>query len=227
MLILKRLISRSARSLGVMLGTLRRGSGHAQGGREGDSDDGRAAAFLSRFSILFFPVFVLLLAGNAHAQTLKPWTGGATPPLALRDLDGREHRLADYRGKVVVVNFWATWCEPCREEMPSMQRLRAALADRSFEVLAVNLAESETRIRRFLEETPLGFPILLDRDSRVAKAWRARVLPVSYVIGPEGQIRYSVIGELDWGGENVRRAIAALLVPEATPPRAELSTSSR
>ena len=77
----------------------------------------------------------------ASAQELKPWSGGVTPPLALLDLEGRPHRLEDYRGKVVLINFWATWCEPCLEEMPSMNRLRASLAGRSFEVLAINLAE--------------------------------------------------------------------------------------
>src|SRR5690242_9980366 len=123
---------------------------------------------------------MLFAACAAQGQGLKPWPGGPTPPLALGDLAGREYRLADYRGKVVVVNFWATWCEPCREEMPSMKALRASLAGRPFEVLAVNLGEPESRVRRFLEQVPLDFPVLLDRDSAVAKAWRARVLPASF-----------------------------------------------
>ena len=149
----------------------------------------------------------------ASAQQLKPWSGGAAPPLALHDLEGWLHRLEDYRGKVVLVNFWATWCEPCREEMPSINRLRASLAGRPFEVLAINLAESEPRIRRFLEQLPLDFPVLMDRDSAAAKRWQARVLPVSFLIGPDGRIRYSVVGELDWMQESVRGAIAALLPP--------------
>ena len=71
-----------------------------------------------------------LAAGTACAAggTMKPWSVGATPPLALRDLQGKEHTLADYKGKVVVLNFWATWCDPCREEMPAMQRLQDKLA---------------------------------------------------------------------------------------------------
>ena len=232
MLLLKRLIAKGSRALGVMLGTSRRGAGHAQGGREGD--DAAAVRFLvcSRppfpaFPRLLLVVSLVLGAPTAIGQGLKPWPGGATPALALKDLEGREHRLQDYRGKVVLVNFWATWCEPCREEMPSMKRLRAALAGRPFEVLAVNLAESEPRIRRFLEQVPLDFPVLLDRDSAAAKRWRARILPASYVIGPDGAIRYWAVGELDWGEEKVRRAIAALLAPAATQPRAGLSASSR
>ncbi len=136
------------------------------------------------------------------AGRLRPWTGGATPTLALQDLDGRLHRLDDYRGKVLLVNFWATWCEPCRDEMPSMNRLRQSLAGQPFEVLAVNLGESEARIRRFAGELSMEFPALLDRDSAVARAWGARLLPMSFLVGP------------DWNGEAARRAIAALLPPK-------------
>jgi thiol-disulfide isomerase/thioredoxin len=158
----------------------------------------------------------------AGAQQLRPWTGGATPPLALQDLSGRAHALEDYRGKVVLINFWATWCGPCREEMPSINKLRAALAGQPFAVLAVNLGETEPRIRRFMEQVPLEFPVLLDRDSAVAKAWRARVLPVSFLVGPDGRIRYAVIGEYDWTQEAARKAILSLLPPGAVPtqPRA-------
>ena len=176
---------------------------------------------------LLIALTLLFVSGMAAAQGLKPWPGGAVPPLALRDLAGREHRLADYRGKVVVVNFWATWCEPCREEMPSMQALRASLAARPFEVLAVNLGEPESRVRKFLEQVPLEFPVLLDRDSGAAKAWRARVLPASFVVGPDGAVRYSVLGAIDWADEKVRRAMLTLMAPGATPPRAALSASYR
>ena len=166
---------------------------------------------------------LLCLATGAAAQQLKPWSGGATPALALRDVEGRPHRLEDYRGKVVLVNFWATWCEPCREEMPSMNRLRAALAGRPFEVLAVNLAESESRIRRFMEQVPLEFTVLMDRDSGTARAWQARVLPVSFLVGADGRIRYSVLGEINWTAESVRKTIVELLPP--IQPRAALRAS--
>ena len=158
----------------------------------------------------------LLLAAAvsfACAQELRPWKGGATPPLALPDLEGRQHQLQDYRGKVVLVNFWATWCEPCRDEMPSMNRLRTALAGKPFAVLAVNLAEPESRIRRFMEKVPMDFTVLLDRDTSVAKGWKARILPASYLIAPDGRIRYSVLGEIDWSNETVRKLIAEMLPP--------------
>jgi thiol-disulfide isomerase/thioredoxin len=109
------------------------------------------------------------------------------------------------------VNFWATWCEPCRDEMPSLERLRASLAGQPFEVLAVNLGEPVGRIERFLERMPLGFPMLLDRDTAVAKAWKARVVPATYVVGRDGRIRYVRYGELDWASEPVRKRIGELL----------------
>lgn len=171
-------------------------------------------------------VILTSCASLAAAQQLQPWSGGATPPLALQDLEGRTHRLEDYRGKVVLVNFWATWCDPCRAEMPAMNKLHASLAGRPFAVLAVNLAESESRIRRFMEQVPLDFPVLLDRDSGAAKAWKARVLPVSFVLDAEGRIRYRALGEIDWAQERVRQAILGLMPREAIQPRAALSASS-
>ena len=151
------------------------------------------------------------LVAAAGAQDLRPWAGGATPPLTLRDLEGRPHRLEDYRGKVILVNFWATWCEPCREEMPSIRKLRQSLAGEPFMVLAVNLAEPESRIKHYLEKVPLDFPVLLDRDTAVAKAWGARILPATFIVGPDGLIHFSHTGELDWSKDSVRKRIVATL----------------
>jgi len=147
----------------------------------------------------------------AAAADLKPWTGGPTPELALADLAGKEHRLADYRGSVVLVNFWATWCEPCREEMPSIDKLRSSLKGKPFEVLAVNLAEPLSRIEKFVAAMPLGFPLLRDRDGTVSKAWKAKLLPASFLIGRDGRIRYVAYGELDWSSDAVRARVAELL----------------
>jgi peroxiredoxin len=152
-----------------------------------------------------------LAAAPAGAAELKPWTGGPAPALELRALDGPGHRLADYRGRVVLVNFWATWCEPCREEMPSMQRLKQKLAGKPFAVLAVNLDEPEARIRKFLAQMTVDFTILLDPGRKIARSWNARILPASFVIGPDGAIRYSLVGELDWSHDQVVSRIAALL----------------
>jgi len=153
----------------------------------------------------------LLAAAPSVAAELKPWTGGPAPGLELRDLHGGGHRLADYAGRVVLVNFWATWCAPCREEMPSMQRLKERLAGKPFVVLAVNLDEPESRIRKFLTQMTVDFTILLDPGKHAAKAWNARILPASFVIGSDGRIRYSLVGEARWDEEQVINRVSELL----------------
>jgi thiol-disulfide isomerase/thioredoxin len=137
-------------------------------------------------------------SASADEARFVPLKDVRTPPLALRDLAGRPHALADYRGKVVLVNFWATWCEPCREEMPSMQRLKERFAAQPFAVLAVNYGESDTRAGEFLKRSSLDLTVLLDPSQDASRAWRVRVLPASFLVGPDGHARYAVIGEIDW-----------------------------
>ena len=161
-------------------------------------------------------IAALVLFSAANGAELRPWTGGATPPLALEDLEGRTHSLADYRGKVVLVNFWATWCEPCRAEMPSMERLRSRLSAQPFAVLGVNMAEPLSRIEKFLAVVPVAFVLLRDRDGAVAKAWRAKLLPASFLVDRDGRVRYLVYGELDWSSEAVRAKVLELLRSSAS-----------
>ena len=164
-------------------------------------------------------VFLNLLLGLAGASgpaqevELPAWTGGRPPSLALTDLDGRLHDLADYRGKVVLVNFWATWCAPCRDELPSLERVRDALGGRPFEVLAVNVAEGESRVRRFMAEVPLRSRVLMDRNGDAQRAWRVRGLPATFLLDREGAIRFWYLGELDWAQPKVLRTIESLLLP--------------
>lgn len=158
-----------------------------------------------------------LLFACAHALAwaqaeLKPWTGpAAAPPIELKTLDGVALTLADLKGKVVVVNFWATWCEPCIEEMPSMQRLREKLRGEPFEILAVNYQEGVPRIRGFLQKVPVDFPIVRDTDGAVARAWKARVFPSSYVVDGAGNIRYTLVGSIDWSAPAVEKTLRRLM----------------
>lgn len=163
----------------------------------------------ARFFLLL--VALAIAAGGAGAAELKRWSGGRTPELVLKELNGTSHDLAAYRGKVVLVNFWATWCEPCREEMPSIQQLKQKLAGRPFVVLAVNLDEPEARIRKYLSQMALDFIFLLDPERKVSKAWNVRILPATFLIGPSGRIHYSLVGELDWSHELVVDRVRELL----------------
>jgi len=148
---------------------------------------------------------------TAHAQLgydVQPWVG-ATPPLRLDDLDGRPLDLASLAGKAVLLNFWASWCEPCRAEMPSLERLARRREADGLLVLAVNFKESVPTVRRFLERTPLAFPVVLDRDGAAAKDWQVRVFPSTVLIDRIGRARGVVRGEMDWEGD----AADALLRP--------------
>ena len=150
-------------------------------------------------------------SGATPAVRLPTWTGGPTQPLALKDLGGTLHDLAEYRGQVVVVNFWATWCQPCREELPSLERLRDAMRGRRFEVLTVNVAEGEPRVKGFLAEVPLRLPVLLDRDGDTQRAWKVRGLPATFLLDREGVIRYWYLGELDWAQPAILRTVESLV----------------
>lgn len=155
------------------------------------------------------------------AGRLQPGDGALAPALALRDLDGAPVRLDAYRGRTVLVNFWATWCAPCVIEMPSMGRLREALKGDGFEVLAVNIQENAARIRPFVERLDLDFPVLRDHDGAVRRAWDVRVLPSTFVVDPTGRVALVAVGELEWDApEVVARVREVMRRPGATPPGA-------
>ena len=138
------------------------------------------------------------------------------PGLRLQALDGTERDLSDLRGKVVLVNFWATWCMPCVREMPSLERLYRERRDRGFLVLAVNVAEPKRRLQAYVERQGLSFPVLLDPDSRAFHAWGVKAIPTSLLVDTAGRVRYRGLGELGWDDDAVRGLIDALLT-EATP----------
>ena len=142
-------------------------------------------------------------------QETKP-----APALSLEDIHGVRHELADFRGSLVLVNFWASWCPPCVHEMPSMQRLAEAFQGRRFRILAVNVAEGKGRAARFARYMTHGATILLDKDSAAFKAWRARVFPSSYIVDAEGRLRYRVEGPLEWDSPQIIAVIEGLIPRE-------------
>jgi thiol-disulfide isomerase/thioredoxin len=158
-----------------------------------------------RIAALVAGLAVAALATAVEADPLRfiPWREADTPALALKDLAGRPHALPDYGGQVVLINFWATWCEPCRDEMPSLQRLKERLASLPVTVLAVNYGESSPKVVEFVRRFGFDLPVLLDPGQQAARAWRVRLLPTSYLVDAEGRVRYSVVGELDWATDAV------------------------
>jgi peroxiredoxin len=155
------------------------------------------------------------LAAAAEApQTLTPLRERPlAPDFALTDLDGRTQRLHDARGKVVLVNFWATWCPPCRQELPSMQRAWSKLKGEGFAMFAIDIGEDDETILPFIFSTgvELTFPILLDRDSTVTQAWPVVALPTSFVLDPAGRIVYRAVGGREWDDPGLMEKIRALM----------------
>ncbi len=134
-------------------------------------------------------------------QTLMPIAKRpAATDYAIEDLDGKMQRLSDYRGKVVLVNFWATWCPPCRKELPSMQRLWVKLRDEPFALHAIDTGETVEDILPFVFATgiELTFPILLDRDNATLKSWPVVALPTTFVVDKRGRVAYRSVGGREW-----------------------------
>lgn len=154
---------------------------------------------------------MLVMISPANAGELKPYNGPALPDFALPDMHGTIHNLSDYQGKVVLLNFWATWCPPCVKEMPSMQRLEKQLQGEDFTILAVNMGEDENTINAFLERYPVDFTILLDKDGKVLTSWKIVAFPTTFLIDREGRISHALFGGLEWDEPDAVDVVKSLL----------------
>lgn len=161
---------------------------------------------------------VSALAASAQASELRPWTGGDRPAFVLPDLDGRDTALRSQPGSVMLVHFFATWCEPCREELPALRRLVARSVDAGVTVLAISVGEVDERVRRFFETLPVNFPVLLDRDRAIARAWEVNTLPTTYVLDGTHKARLVVEGEFSWDGITADAMMQALLRARSDAP---------
>jgi peroxiredoxin len=127
------------------------------------------------------------------------------PDFSLPDLSGKQIPLKQFRGKLVFLNFFATWCGPCREEMPGMERLHRAHQEKGLVVLAVNLQERAKTIRPFVQSLKLSFPTVMDAEGAVSREYGVRALPVSFLIGRDGKIVWRAIGGRDWESPQARQ----------------------
>ena len=160
-------------------------------------------------SILLTGCLLSLMTGAADLEV--PAETNAHPPLTLDGLDGRQHSLEDYRGKIVLVNFWASWCIPCLREMPGMQRLAEQFGNRPFEIVAVNVAEPRNVVAASGERMKIDFAILLDPEKVAMNNWAVKVLPTSYLLDTKGRIRYQAAGPVDWETDAAYSAVESLL----------------
>ncbi|WP_183191504.1 TlpA disulfide reductase family protein [Ancylobacter tetraedralis] len=173
------------------------------------------AAFLALASIA-------LGAPRALAQEPPLPAGSEAPALTLPTLANGLQRLDALRDKIVLVHFFATWCEPCREEMAGLARLVARMQDRPFAVLAIDIGEPELRVRRFFENAPVPFPILLDEDRATMKAWQVAVLPTSFVLDRSHRVRLYAGGPVDWDDPAAAHRLESLELESQNPASAPL-----
>lgn len=134
-----------------------------------------------------------------------------TPDFTLPNPDGKKVSLKDFRGKVVFLNFWATWCVPCREEMPAMEKLYQEFKDRNFVVLAVNVKDRKQEAVNFVKELKLSYPMVIDPDAQVGLLYGAWGLPTTYLIGPKGEGLARAWGPAEWYSPAARNLIKDLL----------------
>lgn len=164
------------------------------------------------------PLIVLVVVGLGvlvflqQEEVARPVARGVdAPDFSLPLLGGEPVRLEDYRGQVVLLNFWATWCKPCEDEMPAMDRLYRALAPEGFEMLAVSVDEESGVVREFQERLGVSFPLLLDPAQNVARAYQTTGFPESLLIDQQGRIVERYIGPRDWDHSTYAERIRRLL----------------
>ncbi len=167
--------------------------------------------FTAPHLIAILLAIILGVAGAEAGQTLQEFRGTPeAPAIELEDLDGNAVTLSQFRGQVVIVNFWATWCPPCRKEMPSMQRAWAELQANDVMMLAVHVGGKPDQVWEFAGEYDLEFPILMDASSKVSRSWPMRGLPTTFVIGPEGRIVYMALGGREWDDPELLQLVYGL-----------------
>ena len=147
----------------------------------------------------------------AAAGFQVPRSPTAAPDFELESLRGGRVSLRSFQGRVVFLNFWATWCPPCRAEMPSMQALYTGLGSRDFEIVAVDLQEGKAEVQGFVQENGLTFPVLLDSTGQVGQAYSVRNIPTSYLLDRKGNVVARWIGGRDWNDDESRALIEELL----------------
>ena len=164
---------------------------------------------------------LLVATGATAGEALKPepWPSPA-PPFHLQDLRGGYRHLSDFRGQVLIVNFWTSWCQPCRKELPSLNRAWAALEQEGVAMLAINLGEEAEAVSAFLKDFPIDFPVLLDARGIYSQRWQVRALPSTFVLNPRGEIVYRVQGERMWDGQALLDQVRSLR-PTAQPVKGQ------
>ena len=166
---------------------------------------------------IIIAVVLIIIAGIVYYEwnnfeSYKPVViGGAAPEFGLMDLTKKTVKLSDYKGKVVFLNFWATWCKPCKEEMPSMELLYNAMKGKDFEMIAVSIDRDIAKVEPFIKDLKLSFPVLLDFMGKADRRYKLTGVPETYIIDQNGVIVEKILGPRDWTRPESLQTILELL----------------
>jgi peroxiredoxin len=169
-----------------------------------------AAAFALPGASLSIPAAAASGESPDPAAALQPWPGPPQPAFQLKDIEGKIHALPDYRGQPVLVHFFATWCEPCRPEMQALDRLARRPEAQALRIISISVNEPGSRVRRFFEAMPVGFPVLLDDGRETAKAWGVDTLPTTYLLDADLVARLHVERDVAWDRLDIASILDAL-----------------
>ncbi len=150
-----------------------------------------------------------MMPGCNDKKPLSIQIGAEAPDFSLSDQTGKAHNLAEHKGKVVLLRFWADWCPNCKEEMPKIDEVYIKLSGKGFDVLAVNVKQSEEAVSAFIKEYRISFPTPLDKNADIAKMYGVVGLPTTYIIDKSGKIKEKVMGDMT--KEDVERLVMPLL----------------
>ncbi|HUU49749.1 MAG TPA: TlpA disulfide reductase family protein [Nitrospinota bacterium] len=164
--------------------------------------------------LVFLVIAIFFLQWLKKERFKPPIPGNPAPEFSFKNLEGQVVDLKDFREKVVLLNIWATWCKPCRDELPSMELLYRKLKDRGFEILAVSIDKDSSIVKPFVEELGLTFPVLLDPKGKITRLYRTIGIPENYIIDKRGIIKEKIIGARDWLSKTYVDSLSQLLEEE-------------
>jgi len=174
----------------------------------------RQVLSLAAAASLFWPL--PLAQASYQARLIRVKRRPPAPDFAAASLNGDLLTLKEYRGKVLMLNFWATWCPPCRREMPSIEALWQTVRDKDIGIIGVHVGPSKASARYFAETNELTFPIIVDEDRDISAHYGVRSMPTTVIIGPDGHVDYVAFGPRDWNSPDTRTALLALRKPLKT-----------
>ncbi len=168
---------------------------------------------MSRICWIFITLSLFALVGckqeksrskSADISANRVTEGSVAPEFTVKDLAGKELKLSDLKGKVVLVNFWATWCPPCKEEIPSMMKLNQSMAGKQFQMLAISIDEGgREAVEKYFKKSGYSLPAYLDNDGAASRSYGTTGVPETFIVDTKGIIRKKIVGGMDWGSPDV------------------------